>query len=77
MTNARHAIVTQIREGELHFGKVITCRDYVRDVNIAVQRLLCGEVVKILQYAQLTNSVQRTIEAVLKKPTPRHTAGPE
>lgn len=58
----RPAIYVRIDDNELCFGQVVFCKDYVRDVDIAIHRLLQGKKIKLLQSAPLVNAVQRQVE---------------
>jgi hypothetical protein len=66
-TQERPCIETVIVDGALVFGKVTMRRDFVNDVDLALHRLLNGEVVQVQERTALTNALQKTIGAVLAK----------
>jgi len=63
----RPAVVACVKQGELVFGKVLFCKDFVSCPDTAIASLLRGDTIRLQQYAPLFNVVQRTVEAALDK----------
>ncbi len=58
----RHAIRTYIRDGVFCYKQCRLIRNPVRDAQQAIDLLLRGKVIWLLQDAKLVNTVQRAIE---------------
>lgn len=69
-TDKRPCIKMQIRDGALHYSQIkfLPRREAVTDLDIAIGRLINGEIVWVQQRANLCNSIQRTLETVLRQP---------
>lgn len=63
----RPAVVARVKNGELVFGKVLFCKDFVSCPDTAIAKLLRGDTIRLQEYAPLFNVVQRTVEAALDK----------
>ena len=60
----RAAIVTRIRNGELHFGKAARHIAPVADAAVAMAALLAGQTIYLKQWGPLVSEVQRRITAL-------------
>lgn len=65
---ARGCIETEIKNGELRWGKVrVLPTGVIDDCDIAIHDLLQGKTIYLLQYGPLVTAVQRTIEMALER----------
>lgn len=61
----RYAIRMRIVDGELHYKQLRLRADAVDDAKTAIEQLLAGRVVWLLQRGALVTTVQRAIEGRL------------
>lgn len=61
----RPAVISYIENGELCFGGVTFCKDYVSDADEATRRLLDGQMIKLQQVAGLFRLVQHSVVSAL------------
>lgn len=66
----RPCVRMQIRDGALYYSQIKfkSRREAVTDLEVAIGRLINGEVVWVQELARLTNSIQRTLEVALRQP---------
>lgn len=62
---AKPSIEMQVKDGQLIMGKAAYRQGVVSDVDLAIQRLMQGEIVFVQQYGSTVTAVQRTIEMTL------------
>lgn len=62
---ARPCVPMQVVNGELVVGRPTQTTVAVNDVDLAVQRLACGETVYVQTYGDLVNRVTRTVQMML------------
>ncbi len=70
---AKPGIEMKVVDGALITGASAQRQGVVADVDLAVQRLLCGETVFVSVYGALHERVQRTVEATLTRAAPQTT----
>ncbi len=63
----RPAVVSYVKNGELKFGKVTFCKDYESSADVAIEKLLAGQRVKLQQIASLFSQVQRGVDGALRE----------
>jgi hypothetical protein len=62
---AKPSVEMQVIAGELVIGSQAMRQGVVNDVDLAVQRLACGERVFVQQYGDLPERVRKTVQMML------------